>query len=86
MKENHVSYIRCRNCGKYVEKNQSVGTVYCSEKCAGTFTRCPNCGKFFPVINIELHNGFCSAECEAVYGEDGILISSEADNSQKNNT
>ncbi len=77
MTEDNVSYIRCRNCGRYIEKNQSISEIYCSETCAGTFTRCPNCGKFFPALNKERHNGFCSLECETVYNEDGIIISED---------
>ncbi len=85
--EENAEYIRCRNCGSYIEKNQSISGVFCSEKCAEVFTRCPNCGSFFSAINKDLHNGFCSIDCEAVYGEDGIIISKETespDNSRPN--
>ena len=77
MKDETASYIRCRNCGKHIEENQSINKIYCSEECAGSFTRCPNCGKFFPEINKERHSGFCSTECEARYTDDGIMINSE---------
>ncbi len=70
-----ASYIRCRNCGKYMEENQSIAKLYCSEACAETYSRCPNCGGVFPSINRELYNGFCSLECEALYDEEGIIIS-----------
>ena len=83
--ENHAVYIRCRTCGRYVEENQSINNIYCSETCAGTFTRCPNCGRFFPAINKERHNGFCSTECEAVYNEDGMIIPKETETSQNKN-
>jgi endogenous inhibitor of DNA gyrase (YacG/DUF329 family) len=75
MSKNEPVYIKCRNCGIYIEENQSLNKLYCSEKCAHTFTRCPNCGNFFPDTEIDRHNGFCSIECETIYTEDGIIAS-----------
>jgi|GEM_PF-6886642 len=86
MKEETVRYIRCRTCGKHIEENQSLNKVYCSEECAGTYTRCPNCGNFFAKTGKEDHNGFCSLECEAIYDEDGIIITNENRTEDKEST
>ncbi|MBI9108254.1 MAG: hypothetical protein JEZ04_16010 [Spirochaetales bacterium] len=75
MENNDPNYIRCRTCGKYVEENQSIKKIYCSNECTHTFTRCPNCGNFFLITEKNRDNKFCSVECEAVYGEDGVIIS-----------
>ena len=75
MKEETAKYIRCRTCGKHIEENQSISKIYCSKECADSFTRCPNCGNFFDAKKKELHNGFCSLECETLYNEDGIIVS-----------
>ncbi|MDC7225544.1 MAG: hypothetical protein PQJ61_02130 [Spirochaetales bacterium] len=78
MTDETAKYIRCRNCGKHVEKNQSIAEIFCSEECAETFTRCPNCGKFFPAVNKERFEGFCSNECKTVYDDDGIISSNNS--------
>ena len=70
-------YMRCRNCGRYIEKNQSVGELYCSEQCAQLFTRCKNCGNFFQIKKNNRQSVFCSLECKAEYSEDGIFQSSK---------
>ncbi|MDC7126608.1 MAG: hypothetical protein PQJ46_13635 [Spirochaetales bacterium] len=76
MTEDKISYIRCRTCGKYIEKNLSINGIYCSEACTNTFTRCPNCGKFFPANDEKLFNGFCSEDCSTLYNKEGIIIPS----------
>jgi endogenous inhibitor of DNA gyrase (YacG/DUF329 family) len=76
MNDSETVYIRCRTCGTYVEENQSINKIYCSEQCAHTFTRCPNCGNFFENTEKNRNSGFCSVECEAVYSENGVIISS----------
>jgi len=82
MKNKESNYIRCRTCGRYVEENQSIQRIYCSEECTHTFTRCPNCGNFFLNTEKNHDSSFCSIECEAVYNDDGVIIST-MDSSQK---
>jgi endogenous inhibitor of DNA gyrase (YacG/DUF329 family) len=84
MIDDKVSYIRCRTCGRHIEENQSISKLYCSDTCARSFTRCPNCGKFFHDLHAELHNGFCSLECETMYDDRGIIISKK-DQTESNN-
>lgn len=88
MKEYDSKYIRCRTCGRYIDENQSINNIYCSEQCANIFTRCRNCGNFFLATDNNRRKDFCSIECEAVYSDDGLIISSEIDISkdESNNT
>lgn len=81
MKDDDSVYIRCRTCGAWVEENQSINKIYCSEECAHTFTRCANCGNFFKNTGKNRDKRFCSLECEAVYNEDGVIISTKEEES-----
>lgn len=67
------TYIRCRNCGSYVEEAEAVMKYYCSEECATLFTRCMNCGAYF-VKSQSGSDTFCSEECMARYGEHEVIM------------
>lgn len=66
-------YIRCRNCGRYVEESAAVMKYYCSPECSTRFTRCRNCGKFF-IAGESGSDTFCSEECMVQYGEHEIIM------------
>ena len=69
-------YIRCRNCGKQILKEETFGNWYCSKACALRFTQCPICGRFF-----ESGKGsgeYCSPDC-ARTSPDDTRYSQESD-------
>jgi len=55
-------YIRCRNCGKHVLKEDAYNNYFCSSICSQKFAHCKNCGAFFPVSDSQ-YAQFCSKEC-----------------------
>ena len=69
-------YIRCRNCGRYMEEPAAVLHYYCSEECSVQFTRCGNCGSYFPKKESDTGE-YCSNECMVRYGDEEITMQRE---------
>ena len=82
MKEDNAVYIRCRNCGKYVEENQSINRIFCSPECTEAYLRCPNCGRFFLKSEDSGFGEYCSIECKTLYNDEGIIIPAEENKSE----
>jgi len=66
------SFIRCRNCGKYIQAENAVLEAYCSLKCTIRYTACINCGSYFQKTG-QKSELFCSNEC----GSDQLIEAGE---------
>ena len=66
-------YVRCRNCGNFVEETKTINKYYCSKECSTGFVRCQNCGTYFAQDESGSDN-FCSEECMIQYGEHEIIV------------
>ena len=60
------SYVRCRNCGKFVATPEVRLQYYCSEDCGVQYSECAVCGRFFK-RPAEGNVVYCSSECAAIY-------------------
>ncbi|MCF7948946.1 MAG: hypothetical protein K9M94_10215 [Spirochaetia bacterium] len=56
------TYIRCRNCGRYVLQEEAYNHYFCSSNCSQRFVRCKNCGTYFLASDSQ-YPEFCSKEC-----------------------
>ena len=61
-----ATYVRCRNCGRFVETPEVHLQYFCSEECAVRYSECVVCGKHFR-RPAEGEVVYCSSECAAVY-------------------
>ncbi|MFO7850782.1 MAG: hypothetical protein R6V67_12580 [Spirochaetia bacterium] len=60
--EDIIPFIRCKTCGRYIEKDKSYNEQFCSADCSRRFAKCKNCGSYFFLANSE-YEEFCSKEC-----------------------
>jgi hypothetical protein len=68
-----TNFLRCRNCGVYFDRNETVQEYYCSEVCAQQFGRCSTCGGFFDRADAE-YEYFCSEECREAYYNPAVPV------------
>ncbi len=61
-----MAYVRCGNCGAYLQSEGLVGNRYCSEACAEQFRACENCGTYFRV-GTGYGDRFCCGACSIHY-------------------
>ncbi|MEW5818098.1 MAG: hypothetical protein AB1798_22245 [Spirochaetota bacterium] len=72
-------YERCRTCGDFFIKSETVQAAFCSNICALHYTECANCGRYFPspgppargeasgIKKVKNREDFCSPDCAVVY-------------------
>ena len=59
-------YIRCYNCGKWIDETNAVAEFYCSGECTEQYERCFTCGRFFSKAK-GIKSGICSESCGREY-------------------
>ncbi|MBN1412775.1 MAG: hypothetical protein JW969_18145 [Spirochaetales bacterium] len=66
MENENPEFIKCINCGKYINRENSMNEKFCSEDCARHYSVCEVCGRYF--IKTE---GFdettCTKACSVKY-------------------
>ena len=65
-KEEITPYVRCRTCGRYVEKAETYNEQFCSPECSTKRRYCMTCGRFFAAGDSD-YDEFCSQECYEGY-------------------
>ena len=59
---NEIKYIKCLNCGKYINVSDAYKNKYCTLACSSNFSKCSNCGSFYLKIK-GYSNKYCTIEC-----------------------
>lgn len=59
-------FIQCKNCGKYIPREQAVSNLYCSEDCITRYNSCIICGKYF-MMSHGFKENICSQQCSVAY-------------------
>lgn len=61
-----MSYIRCRNCGRYLPSVNVIAQGYCCEECTEVFRACTNCGDYFRA-DMGYREQYCRPACAIQY-------------------
>ena len=84
MDKEAVSYLRCRNCNRWILEKMTYNRFFCSESCSVQYQRCEVCGRYFskdpakPLKEGEPEEDqrvVCSPECAQIFHADFIKIS-----------
>jgi hypothetical protein len=60
------AFLKCSNCGRVFNLEESGKGSMCSNACAERYSRCVNCGKYF-LQGTGHSNELCSSDCSIVY-------------------